>query len=206
MAVDSRDKRASATSSSFITLFPLPDGNVNATDRIVSAGEYALPNWVSADTAEDEYGPGYWSDVANANDGDTATYAEEQSAAALRDLRLTWNAPYPIAEKARVYLADSLGQNPTVDISIQEFPDGSWSQYVDEGPMTKDTWHEFYLGPPYTYRNVYRMRIVSTDATAKLRVHEAQVLNLRGIVQVGARPAVGGDLTKSAVIGSGLVN
>lgn len=205
MAVDSKYKRTSAANLPFMTLFPAPLAGIDASDRIMASGEYPQISWVSADTVEDEYGPGYWNDVNNAKDGNTATYAEEASGAALRDLLFTWNSLYPVVQLVRWWTTHDDASATKVTITYRQSPGASWNAVVTSSSESDGDWGYYPIATGSQYKTVYQIRVVSADATAKLRVHEVQVLDLRGTVTVGAKPLVDGTYARTTVLGRKLV-
>jgi hypothetical protein len=210
MAVDSRDKRTSAANLPFMVLLPNPDSRITPDDKMMVAGEYSLAGWSSPNSTtdvSDPVGGGYWTNPDNAIDGNTGTYAEETSGAALRAIQFNFDEPYPQVMKIRVWAADKpAGAEENADVDIDYQVAGGETFYaLFDGALTKAVWNEKQMPTGGVYYPLPALRITSTDASAQLRIYEVQVMDYRNYVAVGARPLVNGGLTKNTVVGTGLI-
>ncbi|MHC4464856.1 MAG: hypothetical protein ACYS30_26015 [Planctomycetota bacterium] len=142
-----RDKRTSAANLPFMVLLPNPDSRITPDDKMMVAGEYSLAGWSSPNSTtdvSDPVGGGYWTNPDNAIDGNTGTYAEETSGAALRAIQFNFDEPYPQVMKIRVWAADKpAGAEENADVDIDYQVAGGETFYaLFDGALTKAVWNE----------------------------------------------------------------
>ena len=191
MAVDSRNKRASAANLPFMVLYPEPDSSVTSIDRIMSAGEYMIHPWVSASGYNDSDG---WTDPEKAYDDNLGNFAQETVHSDQDVLELEWDAGV-WTDMIRIYAHDVdiiAGTHDASGVRVQVWYDGAFVDLfgVNGRTLPEDEWFEYPIGKKIVGDIV---RITSKDTEEYLYVAGFQFLNLAAFMPDAVMKKVDGN-------------
>ena len=200
MAIDSREKRASAASLPFLVLFPLANSAISTLDRIQASAVYTLPAWVSPDGHD---AATYWDSETNAYDSNTATQANENDGTMQQPLVLEYDAPLFQTDHWRI-IAVQISAGPTEnnpDLKVEVWINGAWYE-AWTGSITRNVWFDYPLGQIVP---ADRVRITSNSSSAldALYVNEFQMLDLDNAYWAIAKPIVDGCLVSNPLTKGG---
>lgn len=202
MAVDSKNKRASAANLPFMPIYPYPSSVVTSSDRMMASGEYIVHPWVSA-AGHDSECEDHWDNCEYAHDDNTGTFAKEKIGDS-SPLVLEWNAPLPRTDMIRIYAHDEdiiEGTHDASDVKIELYVNAVWTELCTF-TFPEDVWYEYPIG-----QAIYgdRVRITSLDDEEYLNVAGFQFINLNAVMPSSIIPKAGGGLVRNSLLGSGLV-
>jgi len=199
-AVDSRDKRASATNLPWSPLYPDPSVAITVSGRMMASGLYALPVWVSASSVE---GVG-WDNTNNAIDSNTATFASQSDFASLTPLTLEWSG-LPRTDKIRIFAHDVdiiAGTHDASSVKVEVYYDSVYNVLIASGTIPEDVWYEYPIGKDIVGDII---RITSLDQEEYLYVADVQFVNLDSFILAASSTKIDGGQASAPLLRGGLV-
>jgi len=211
MTINSRNKRASATSLPWSAFLPLPNYFVTTDDRYQAAAAYVIPVWTDPD-GHDSDSEAHWTDFANAYDGDTTTFAYQAVASAQEPLDLTFSTAIR-ADIFRINIDKVWLGTPsavdTGDLEVYCYYNGAWHTTTiidDTDQPPENEWKEYGVGWDASPELVTAVRIMPEAVTVfTMRVYGVQLLSLNDIFVTAAKPMIGSTHASHPLLKGGLV-